>query len=518
LNNSTVEFTWYVRDASGNVMAVYNSTGTNNISSAGYTLNLAEQHLYGSSRLGVLNRNTSVKTAFVKPGIVTFSRGNKFFELSNHLQNVLVTVSDKKTPVDDGTYEYSTATGLYTKINSTPDGKVDFYTPDIVTANDYYPFGMMMPGRKYTATTSKYRYGFNGKENDNDVKGVEGGQQDYGLRIYDPRLGRFLSVDPLTDEYPWYSPYHFAGNSPIANIDLDGGEPKPATGGTQEGQTETTSEKKYAPSDCNCAESEGYTVSQNWHWHSGGLSTGRTEKGGAIITTQAGWYSAEDYVNVLKGTKAASQLASELNLYAYGIGSTTDRSELSKFSNSSPSINGKNFLIAAAKLGAQATNKSTSGKIDYSSFNVEDLIGVGLLFKQGAKAIDKYILKRLLQKSTSTTDLGLTTFQVSSLRISQTLESNAEMKVLRKLKSSVETNGFKYDMPFADQMHVFQKDGVNYLVNGHHRLAVAQKLGVKQVKVGVIDETYLMSRYGVTPNQLMKISDQANKIGNKIRW
>jgi RHS repeat-associated protein len=59
---------------------------------------------------------------------------------------------------------------------------------------------MLMPGRKYPSTI-KYRYGFNGKENDNEVKG-EGNQQDYGMRIYDPRLGRFLSVDPITDEYP----------------------------------------------------------------------------------------------------------------------------------------------------------------------------------------------------------------------------------------------------------------------------------------------------------------------------
>jgi RHS repeat-associated protein len=69
-----------------------------------------------------------------------------------------------------------------------------------------------------------YRYGFNGKENDNDVKGT-GNQQDYGFRIYDPRLGRFLSVDPLTQEYPWYTPYQFAGNTPIQAIDLDGLEP-----------------------------------------------------------------------------------------------------------------------------------------------------------------------------------------------------------------------------------------------------------------------------------------------------
>jgi RHS repeat-associated protein len=83
---------------------------------------------------------------------------------------------------------------------------------------------MMMPGRTYSAQTG-YRYGFNGKENDNEVKG-EGNQQDYGMRIYDPRLGRFLSTDPLSKSFPWYSPYQFAGNMPIAAIDLDGEEQK----------------------------------------------------------------------------------------------------------------------------------------------------------------------------------------------------------------------------------------------------------------------------------------------------
>ena len=81
-----------------------------------------------------------------------------------------------------------------------------------------------MPGRKFSASTV-YKYGFNGKENDNEVKS-EGNQQDYGMRIYDPRLGRFLSVDPLTKDYSWYTPYQFAGNKPIKYIDLDGGEEK----------------------------------------------------------------------------------------------------------------------------------------------------------------------------------------------------------------------------------------------------------------------------------------------------
>ncbi|MCF6405535.1 hypothetical protein L3C95_21705 [Chitinophaga filiformis] len=52
----------------------------------------------------------------------------------------------------------------------------------------------------------------------------EGNQQDYGMRVYDPRLGKFLSVDPLTKGYPWYTPYQFAGNTPIQAIDLDGEE------------------------------------------------------------------------------------------------------------------------------------------------------------------------------------------------------------------------------------------------------------------------------------------------------
>ena len=72
-----------------------------------------------------------------------------------------------------------------------------------------------------------YRFGFNGKENDNEVKG-SGNQQDYGMRIYDPRTGKFLSVDPLTKEYPELTPYQFASDNPIENIDLDGLEGTPA--------------------------------------------------------------------------------------------------------------------------------------------------------------------------------------------------------------------------------------------------------------------------------------------------
>jgi RHS repeat-associated protein len=76
---------------------------------------------------------------------------------------------------------------------------------------------MVMPGRTFSPT-NQYRYGFNGKEKDTESPV----QYDYGFRIYDPRLVRFKSVDPLTQSFPWYTPYQFAGNKPIAAIDLDG--------------------------------------------------------------------------------------------------------------------------------------------------------------------------------------------------------------------------------------------------------------------------------------------------------
>jgi RHS repeat-associated protein len=93
---------------------------------------------------------------------------------------------------------------------------------DVVTAMDYYPFGMSMPGRTYTANSTSYRYGFNGKEKDLETTGTS--TYDYGFRIYNPALARFLSMDPLTKSYPWFSPFQYASNNPVVLVDLDGME------------------------------------------------------------------------------------------------------------------------------------------------------------------------------------------------------------------------------------------------------------------------------------------------------
>lgn len=89
---------------------------------------------------------------------------------------------------------------------------------------------MLVPNRH--SDSNSYRYGFNGKENDNEVMG-EGNWQDYGARMYNPRIGRFFSVDPKTKLYPMLSTYQFASNTPIQAVDLDGKEAFIVHGTTQ---------------------------------------------------------------------------------------------------------------------------------------------------------------------------------------------------------------------------------------------------------------------------------------------
>jgi RHS repeat-associated protein len=70
-------------------------------------------------------------------------------------------------------------------------------------------------------TDLAYRFGFNGKEKESDIYG-ESNVYDFGARIHDARIGRFLSVDPLWGKNLGKSPYNFAHNSPLRNIDLYG--------------------------------------------------------------------------------------------------------------------------------------------------------------------------------------------------------------------------------------------------------------------------------------------------------
>ncbi len=86
--------------------------------------------------------------------------------------------------------------------------------------NCLYPFGMIMPDRNYSAGT-KYRYGFNGKEYGDNISNLES-EINFGARIYDTRIARWLSTDPAELKYPFVSPYAFVLDQPIRSVDPDG--------------------------------------------------------------------------------------------------------------------------------------------------------------------------------------------------------------------------------------------------------------------------------------------------------
>ena len=64
-----------------------------------------------------------------------------------------------------------------------------YYEATVVSASDYYPFGMLMPGRKYN--DGSYRYGFNEMEKDDEMKG-NGNSYDFGARLHDSCIGRLI--------------------------------------------------------------------------------------------------------------------------------------------------------------------------------------------------------------------------------------------------------------------------------------------------------------------------------------
>lgn len=262
----TPQYTYYARDAQGNTIATYDNTAVNN-GEVSYPHKLSEYHIYGSSRLGIkrpkrfrgqlmasigleednpwgdvpwndpnfiyyisasatpsgTNYQEDIleeEQDFNNPWLILAPRVKLIqrfsslseYELTNHLGNVLATIKDEEHN------QFTTAS-----LGFGPPNKSYVNTPIILSATDYYPFGMPMPNRTYSLSSSKYRFGFNGKEKENDLYG-EGNAYDYSSRMYDSRIGKWLSVDPLSNKYPSLSPYHFCANNPIIFKDPDGKE------------------------------------------------------------------------------------------------------------------------------------------------------------------------------------------------------------------------------------------------------------------------------------------------------
>ncbi len=98
------------------------------------------------------------------------------------------------------------------------DFKVDHIKGPIVSSQDYYPFGLTF--NSYQRENSvKQDYLYNSKELQDELNI---GWYDYGARMYDPAIGRWMAVDPLADQMRRWSPYNYVFNNPLRFIDPDG--------------------------------------------------------------------------------------------------------------------------------------------------------------------------------------------------------------------------------------------------------------------------------------------------------
>jgi RHS repeat-associated protein len=130
-----------------------------------------------------------------------FYRGFKRYEMVNHLNSVLVVISDKRTAVCD------------------QELGVSYFEAEILAAYDYAPFGMMLPERTWSSDSVSYRYSFQSQERDDEIYGF-GNSYTAEYWQYDSKLGRRWNNDPRPN--PSISVYACFGNNPIFFSDILG--------------------------------------------------------------------------------------------------------------------------------------------------------------------------------------------------------------------------------------------------------------------------------------------------------
>jgi RHS repeat-associated protein len=202
---STWQYRYYVRDPHGNPLATYLQRQLSDGGSVTTETTLEDIVISAENRIGILRRDLVLHTG-VSPNPGPFIRrtGARRYELVDNLGSVRVLIADRRKGLD-----------------ANADGQVDTYGTLRLATFDYYPFGLSVPGR--FDDTLSYRYGFDGAERDDEIAG-QGRVYDFGARMYDASVGRFLSIDPLGKDHPEYSPYLFAGNKPIWATDAFGME------------------------------------------------------------------------------------------------------------------------------------------------------------------------------------------------------------------------------------------------------------------------------------------------------
>lgn len=191
----------YVYDAQGNIMAIYRYNPHDG------SFKLLERPLYGSGRVGTdaqereLMAQAQLDQSALGTAVPPATPAELRYELKDHLGNVAATVSGEVYQVDGNN-----------------DQIAEFLQPHLLSASGYEPFGSLLPGRNYSA--SSYRYGLNGQEKDDEIYNSTGTSYTAEFWQYDPRTGRRWNMDPVPN--PSLSSYHAFALNPIFNVDPKG--------------------------------------------------------------------------------------------------------------------------------------------------------------------------------------------------------------------------------------------------------------------------------------------------------
>ncbi|WP_062062973.1 RHS repeat-associated core domain-containing protein [Aquimarina longa] len=140
---------------------------------------------------------------------------NGTLEFFNHPEGIVEKEADGYKYV----YQYKDHLGNIRLSYKDADKDGTITTSEIVEEKNYYPFGLQHKGYNNTISGRKHNYGFNGKE-EQDELGLE--WLDFSARNYDPALGRWMNLDPLAEAMRRHSPYNYAFDNPIYFIDPDG--------------------------------------------------------------------------------------------------------------------------------------------------------------------------------------------------------------------------------------------------------------------------------------------------------
>ncbi|HLO60909.1 MAG TPA: DUF6443 domain-containing protein [Bacteroidales bacterium] len=108
------------------------------------------------------------------------------------------------------------------------NGTIENNSTEILQYADYYPFGMLH--NHAATTTDDNRRLYNGKELQSETFNLDGtsGDEtmfdwyDYGARFYDPQLGRWQVIDPMSEKYLSITPYNYCFNNPFYLTDPNG--------------------------------------------------------------------------------------------------------------------------------------------------------------------------------------------------------------------------------------------------------------------------------------------------------